>query len=174
MCKLLNLDTENEDYLSILETGQCIIRVNSIKRPFLLSTPLIQKKSLSISEINETNSRFIESFEIYNNRGLKKQDKTNFHNLRKFKEKKIPFLRKLIKKIKSGMRKLKKKYKKKNDDLFIDSIKENEEDSQLSQKEENYSFEEDFDNDRETRAYESLKNYIQELYEEQQKKERNK
>ncbi len=55
LCKLLNLDMDNEDYLSILEEGQCIVRVNSIKRPFLLSVPLIKRKSLDISEINKKN-----------------------------------------------------------------------------------------------------------------------
>jgi hypothetical protein len=47
LCKLLNLNSENEDYLSILEEGQCIIRVNSIKRPFLLSVPLIKREWLN-------------------------------------------------------------------------------------------------------------------------------
>jgi hypothetical protein len=29
MCELLNLDTENKNYLSILDEGQCIIRVKN-------------------------------------------------------------------------------------------------------------------------------------------------
>lgn len=55
LCKLLNLDIENDDYLSILEEGQCIVRVNSNKRPFLLQVPLIRRKSLEFSEIKKNN-----------------------------------------------------------------------------------------------------------------------
>ncbi|MEJ2250300.1 MAG: DUF87 domain-containing protein [Candidatus Lokiarchaeota archaeon] len=33
-CQLLNLNEEKEDYISMIEMGQCIMRVNSIKRPF--------------------------------------------------------------------------------------------------------------------------------------------
>ena len=47
LSRLLNLDTENENYLSLLEEGNCIIRT-SLKKPFLLSVPLIKRKSLLI------------------------------------------------------------------------------------------------------------------------------
>jgi hypothetical protein len=53
--RLLNLDNENENYLSILEEGQAIIRINSLKKPFLLSVPLIKRKSLLLSDIRQRN-----------------------------------------------------------------------------------------------------------------------
>ncbi len=62
LCKLLNLDVENEEYLSILEKGQCIVRVNSIKRPFLLEVPLISREWLKIMEINENNQKVLDRF----------------------------------------------------------------------------------------------------------------
>lgn len=46
MCELLNIDIEKKNYLSKLDEGQCIIRVNFIKEPFLLKVPLIKRKSL--------------------------------------------------------------------------------------------------------------------------------
>ena len=55
LCKLLNLDVENEKYLSILEIGDCLLRVNSLKKPFLLRVPLIKRKSLLTSEIRKNN-----------------------------------------------------------------------------------------------------------------------
>ncbi len=59
MCELLNIDVENRNYLSILEEGQCIIRLNSIKESFLLSIPLIKHNSISISEIRKNNRKFL-------------------------------------------------------------------------------------------------------------------
>ena len=59
MCELLNIDVENRNYLSILEEGQCIIRINSIKESFLLSIPLIKHNSLSFSEIRKNNIKFL-------------------------------------------------------------------------------------------------------------------
>ncbi len=40
--------------------GQCIVRVNSIKRPFLLSVPLIERTYLESSEINSNNENALE------------------------------------------------------------------------------------------------------------------
>jgi hypothetical protein len=60
MCDLLNLDIENKNYLSVLEEGQCIIRVNSIKEPFLLKVPYIKQESLNFSEIYEKNNCVLE------------------------------------------------------------------------------------------------------------------
>lgn len=59
MCKLLNLDNENRNYLSILEEGQCIIRVNSVKEPFLLGVPYIKNELLTIKEIYRNNSHIL-------------------------------------------------------------------------------------------------------------------
>jgi hypothetical protein len=44
-CELLNLDEEYDYYLSLLKMGNSIIRTNSIKRPFLLQIPHIQRFS---------------------------------------------------------------------------------------------------------------------------------
>ncbi len=63
LCKLLNVNVENEEYLSILEKGQCIVRVNSIKRPFLLDVPHIKREWLKNTEINESNRRVLDKFE---------------------------------------------------------------------------------------------------------------
>lgn len=59
LSKMLNLDIENENYLSILEDGNCIIRTASLKKPFLLSVPLIKRKSLLISDIRKKNSAIL-------------------------------------------------------------------------------------------------------------------
>jgi hypothetical protein len=55
MCDLLNIDIDNKNFLSILEEGQCIIRTNSIKEPFLLNIPLIKHEALPVSEIINNN-----------------------------------------------------------------------------------------------------------------------
>ncbi len=51
MCELLNLEFEKKSYLSIIDEGECIIRVKSIKTPFLLRIPYIIRKPLIVSEI---------------------------------------------------------------------------------------------------------------------------
>ena len=55
MCELLNLDLEKKNYLSMLEEGYCIMRVNSIKEPFLLGIPYIKRNSITISDIIKKN-----------------------------------------------------------------------------------------------------------------------
>jgi len=55
MCELLNLDLEKKNYLSMLEEGNCIIRVNSIKEPFLLGIPYIKRNSRTVSDIIKKN-----------------------------------------------------------------------------------------------------------------------
>jgi len=55
MCELLNLESEKKNYLSIIDEGQCIIRVNSIKKPFLLGIPYIKRNPLTVSEIHRKN-----------------------------------------------------------------------------------------------------------------------
>ncbi|MEE9376737.1 MAG: ATP-binding protein [Candidatus Lokiarchaeia archaeon] len=67
LCELLNLDEEDEDYVSILEEGQCIARVNSVKRPFLLSIPHIKRHWLKRGDINQKNKMILKK--------LKEQDK---------------------------------------------------------------------------------------------------
>lgn len=43
----------------MLQIGQCIIRVNSIEKPFLLSSPYIERSWLSDEEIIENNRKII-------------------------------------------------------------------------------------------------------------------
>jgi len=55
ICELLNLDVENKSFLSKLEEGQCIVRVNSVKKPFLLKIPYIKHNSIPVLEIVKKN-----------------------------------------------------------------------------------------------------------------------
>jgi hypothetical protein len=60
MCELLNLDPEKKNYLSMLEEGFCIIRVNSIKEPFLLGIPYIKRSAITVSDIIRRNKQILE------------------------------------------------------------------------------------------------------------------
>ncbi len=62
LSKLLNLSEENEDYLSYLEEGQCIARVNSIKKPFLLWIPYIERHWLKRGDVNRKNKMILKKF----------------------------------------------------------------------------------------------------------------
>ena len=64
MCELLNLDPEKKNYLSILEEGYCIIRVNSIKEPFLLGIPFVKRGSRNVSDIIKKNRNILENSQI--------------------------------------------------------------------------------------------------------------
>jgi hypothetical protein len=158
LCKLLNLNTENEDYLSILEVGQCIVRVNSIKRPFLLNVPLIQRKYLEISEINKNNSKLIKHFENSENESLKNPNKlfTGIHN--KFGKKCLY----MVNKLKNSIMKRKRKMKKKFDNFKEDFEQSNEEPESI--------FDKSTDLNEDEREYEKLKNFIEKIVEEQEKK----
>lgn len=57
--QLLNLEEEQEEYLALLEEGQCIARINSIKRPFLLSIPYIPRHSLNDAQIQYQNQNIL-------------------------------------------------------------------------------------------------------------------
>jgi hypothetical protein len=63
MCDLLNINIDNKNFLSILEEGQCIIRTNSIKEPFLLNVPLIKHESLPVSDIKINNNKILNKVE---------------------------------------------------------------------------------------------------------------
>ncbi|MFX0069998.1 MAG: hypothetical protein ACFFAO_02815 [Candidatus Hermodarchaeota archaeon] len=56
---LLNFDREKERYLSMLTTGRCLVRVNSIGVPFELTTPYVKRSWLSEEEIKENNARIL-------------------------------------------------------------------------------------------------------------------
>ena len=59
ICELLNLNEEYKHYLSILEQGQCIIRINSIKEPFLLEVPYIKRDSIEFPKIAKKNQEIL-------------------------------------------------------------------------------------------------------------------
>ena len=59
MCDLLNLDIEKKSLLSTLNEGECIIRLNSIKQPFLMRIPLLKRELITIQEICEKNKIII-------------------------------------------------------------------------------------------------------------------
>jgi len=63
-CQLLNLNEQNEHYLSIVEKGKCIIRTNSIKRPFLLWIPHQERIVNEETEKLDKNSEKKEIFEL--------------------------------------------------------------------------------------------------------------
>ena len=155
MCELLNLDPENKNYLSILEEGQCIIRVNSIKEPFLLKVPYIKNESITFSEINN------------NNKFILKRFKENYNSLTKVKTKSISSEFKkttnISKKLNSLLQKIKiRKQKKKNKQNTYDL-----DESGNSEKPKKNSTKSDL----ERQSYENLKNYVNELYKMQNEKE---
>jgi len=59
--ELLNLEERQKEYLSMLQKGQCIVRVNSIEKPFLLKTPMIERSWLTDEEISNNNKRIFET-----------------------------------------------------------------------------------------------------------------
>ena len=61
MQELLNLEEKQKEYLSMLQKGQCIIRVNSIEKLFVLRTPYIERSWLTDEEILENNKQILES-----------------------------------------------------------------------------------------------------------------
>ena len=62
--ELLNLQDEEKKYLSMLQTGECLIRVNSLGKPFVLRTPNTEREWLSEEEINEGNKKVLELIDI--------------------------------------------------------------------------------------------------------------
>ncbi|MFX1296104.1 MAG: helicase HerA domain-containing protein [Promethearchaeota archaeon] len=77
--ELLNLDEENEDYLSILEEGECIVRTNSIKRPFLLWVPLVERYWLKRGDVNRKNKLILKKFKEKNTEMIKNNETSNYY-----------------------------------------------------------------------------------------------
>jgi len=77
MCELLNLDIEKRNYLSILGEGQCIIRVDSIKEPFILKIPYINRHFITVSEIDRKNQLILEKSEKKLDSKIEFQQKTS-------------------------------------------------------------------------------------------------
>jgi len=75
--------------LSILEEGYCIIRVNSIKEPFLLGIPYIKRNSITVSDIIKKNQLIlgnpqkIANLEIKPSHISKMVNKSSFKNVKK-------------------------------------------------------------------------------------------
>jgi hypothetical protein len=61
MQELLNLDENQKEYLSMLQTGQCIIRINSIEKPFALQIPYVERSWLTDEEILRNNEKIIKN-----------------------------------------------------------------------------------------------------------------
>jgi hypothetical protein len=60
MQELLNLKDWQKEYLSMLKRGQCLIRINSIEKPFAMETVHIKRSWLSNEEIVEKNEEILE------------------------------------------------------------------------------------------------------------------
>ena len=69
--EILNLEEENEDYLSILEEGQCIARVNSVRRPFLLWVPYFERHWLKRGDVNRKNKLILKRLKDKDNPEIK-------------------------------------------------------------------------------------------------------
>jgi len=165
LSKLLNLNEENEYYLSIVEDGQCIVRVNSIKRPFLLSVPFIDREWLETSEINRNNKKVLENLENFSESNLKGKNKKYLQKFQRLTEKCASFMNKIKLKLVNFMKIFRKKYKNKEWNFGSNSILNentiNNED--ISEKDEIRSSSHNNDDD-----FNKLKKFIKELYEKQQ------
>jgi len=109
MCELLNLDVEKKKNLSILKEGQCIIRVNSIKEPFLLWIPHISRESIPFSEIISKNKQNFNKFRQNTN---SEENLINKNHNSIIKQRYQRFL-KIIKKKAIRLKNLKKKFRSK-------------------------------------------------------------
>ncbi len=171
LCKLLNLDEENEDYLSILEEGQCLVRVNSIKRPFLLSVPLIQRKWLENSEINRNNDLIIEKLDKLTSEKNESKDKGYRVFLKDF----IKSIKNKLKKSSGILLKTKEKFKQKQKSKDSNILEEIE-DFELLQYETknnpnpNNINKQSLNIEQKDISFDKFEEFINKLYVEQQKK----
>ncbi|TFG01493.1 MAG: ATP-binding protein [Promethearchaeota archaeon] len=103
MCELLNLDQEKKHLLSNLEEGEAIIRINSIKEPFLLWVPLILRDYPEFIDINNKNKKIMGKTE---GRAIDLElDKKPVRHVSLFSSKISESLRKIINKIKTKIKK---------------------------------------------------------------------
>jgi len=175
LCKLLNLDAEHEDYLSILEKGQCIVRVNSIKRPFILQIPFLPREWLTISEIQNNNKIVLSKLDKSDDNKSKILEKKQKHFFRKVTEKSVLFLKRIRNHNEITMVNNKSKNQRVEEELRFITNKQSKEDlEQLSSIKNGfnkkkiirpslYDTEEDF---------KKLEDYIEKLYEEQEKRKK--
>ncbi|KKN53696.1 hypothetical protein LCGC14_0599990 [marine sediment metagenome] len=161
LCKLLNLEVEHEDYLSILEKGQCIVRVNSIKRPFLLGVPFIPREWLKISEINENNQTVLNKFDLGRNE--------NKAVLNRFSKKRGLYLKKIKNQFVGIMKKKNYKYKNEKRKLDSNSNFDIEDEYLLTLEKENSANEGITGSSPDTEdGFERLSRYVGELYAKQE------
>ncbi len=157
LCKLLNLDSEHEDYLAILEEGQYIIRVNSIKRPFLLKIPFIGRSWLENSEIKRNNEKILENYNKIESESIETPNLRFLRIIKKLSQRCAKILKKIKNKTKESMSKFKKNKKKKpyEDSIFIP-------DSNFDDVP-RMSYEDDDNEEKEKNNFERLKTFIDEL-----------
>jgi len=163
LCKLLNLDIKHESYLSILKKGQCIVRVNSIERPFLLKVPHIPREWLKISEINTSNALVLEKSEKLKKEGLQIPQNKQKHYLRNFLKKSAVYLKKVKNQSGDNMT----KQQKENDKQKLNEIWDDERDL------------DDFDQENNPEIiqvpkvpFDRLRKCLDELYEKQEKRKK--
>jgi len=106
LCELLNLNKEKQDYMSILEEGQCIARVNSIKRPFLLSVPYVERDYLNMSEINYNNKMALNAQEKTIEKGIERKYEIILSFLKGIEREISSIFSKIAKVIKENIKKL--------------------------------------------------------------------
>jgi len=108
------------DYLAILEEGQCIIRVNSIKRPFLLKVPFIGRSWLENSEIKRNNKKILENYKQIESGNIETPNLRFLRKIKKLSQRCAKILRKIKNKTKESMNKFKKNKKKKpKEDIYF-------------------------------------------------------
>ncbi|MBY8984426.1 MAG: ATP-binding protein [Candidatus Lokiarchaeota archaeon] len=146
MCELLNLDVENKKYLSILEEGQCIIRVNSAKEPFVLDIPYIERNSLDHSEIYKNNTIILEKLRQDENPRKNSNKPINRYYFKKF----VNVFKSLFDLKVKKIGKKKKEKKTVDGQIYIKNLLEIEENISL--------------NDLEEGAFKDLESYIEDLY----------
>ncbi|MFW9942141.1 MAG: ATP-binding protein [Candidatus Thorarchaeota archaeon] len=155
MCELLNLESENKNYLSMLEEGQCIIRVNSIKKPFLLKVPYVKNESITFSEIYNNNKIILEKVKENYNFSSKIKNMSSSSEFRK--------LATFIKRFNSFLLKVLTHKREKKNKQTMDDLDESG-NGKKPEKNTTNSF-------SESRSYEKLEKYINELYRMQNEKE---
>ncbi|MFX1234710.1 MAG: ATP-binding protein [Promethearchaeota archaeon] len=77
MQELLNLEETEKNFISALDEGICIVRINSVKEPFLLWVLLIKRNKITVSEIQKNNKLILKNFQNFRMKE-KKSRKINF------------------------------------------------------------------------------------------------
>ncbi len=121
ICELLNINLEKKYYLSKLEEGECIIRVNSIKEPFLLKIPLIKRKFLTVSEITRNNNKILNNI----------KSKTAYHLNENRNEQKVSYKKEKGKNT-NFLHKLKKLKKITYENIILEKLYQNEKNKNLN------------------------------------------